>query len=118
MRAFAYALTALVAAAVAVPGQAASDDKNRVVTIENVSSRTVREVYASPSDHDTWEEDMLGADTLDSGETMRFNIDNGTTECLYDLKAVLENDKEYVRRKVDVCKVSKWVIGDAGDSLL
>lgn len=108
---------AAAAATIAIPGQAATDDKNRVVTIENLSSQTVREVYASPVENDTWEEDMLGSDVLPSGESMRFDIDNGSNECMYDLKAVMANDKEHVRRKVNVCAVSKWVIGDAGDSI-
>lgn len=117
MKKLVLALAAAAAVAAAIPGQAATDDKNRVVTIENLSSQTVREVYASPVENDTWEEDMLGSDVLPSGESMRFDIDNGTNECMYDLKAVMANDKEYVRRKVNVCTVSTWVIGDAGDSI-
>lgn len=116
MKTLAIALAA-AAAMIAIPAQAADDDQNRVVTIENLSTQAVREVYASPTEHDTWEEDMLGSDMLPSGESMRFDINNGTDECIYDLKAVLENDKEYIRRKVNVCAVSKWVIGDAGDSI-
>ena len=117
MNRFAFAPAALAAMALAAPASAA-DENNRVVTIANLSTQAVREVYASPSDHDTWEEDLLGNRMLPSAESMRFDIDNGTDECIYDLKAVLENDEQYVRTEVDVCAVATWVIGDAADLLL
>ena len=47
----------------------------------------------------------------------RATIDTGRNECMYDLKAVMANGREFVRRRVNVCAVSRWVIGDSGDSL-
>lgn len=109
---FVAALTMLAA-----PAWASNDGKNRKVTIENVSSQTVRELYASPITATTWEEDLLGQKTLTASQSINANIDNGTNECYYDLKAVLANGKAYERRKVNVCAASKWIIGDTGESL-
>jgi hypothetical protein len=115
----ALALAAVAAALISVSGTAAAapDGKNRKVTVENVSTQTVRELYASPITSKIWEEDLLGQRTLTAGQSISANIDNGTTECYYDLKAVLANGKAVEQRKVNVCAASKWVIGDSGNSI-
>ena len=110
----------LVAAAlIALPGNAgaAPDGKNRKVTVENLSSQTVRELYASPITATTWEEDLLGQRTLTAGQSISANIDNGTNECYYDLKAVMADGKAVEQRKINVCAAQKWVIGDSGNSI-
>jgi hypothetical protein len=109
-------LAAMLAAG-PVLAQGAGDGKNRRVTVENLSSQSVKNLYASPVTADTWEEDMLGSEVMPPNSRRAANIDNGTTECMYDLKAVMMDGKEHVRRRVNVCAVSRWVIGDAGDSI-
>lgn len=113
------AVAAAVAAAIVVSSNAnaAPDGKNRKVTVENLSSQTVRELYASPITATIWEEDLLGQRTLAAGQSISANIDNGTNECYYDLKAVLANGKAVEQRKINVCAASKWVIGDSGNSV-
>ncbi|MBO9518421.1 MAG: hypothetical protein J7493_10165 [Porphyrobacter sp.] len=112
------ALVAALVIAAAIPGSAwAADGKNRKVVVENYTSVTLRELYASPISADTWEEDLLGQRTLAPGETIEADIDNGTEECFYDLKAVLSNDKTVEQRNVNVCEVSAWTIGDSGNSI-
>jgi hypothetical protein len=115
----AFALVAAAAAMMSIAGtaSAAPDGKNRKVTVENLSSQAVRELYASPITATTWEEDLLGQRTLGAGQTISANIDNGTTECYYDLKAVMANGKAVEQRKVNVCAASRWVIGDSGNSV-
>jgi hypothetical protein len=114
-----FALAIIAAALVSVSGTAAAapDGKNRKVTVENLSSQTVRELYASPITATTWEEDLLGQRTLNAGKSISANIDNGTDQCYYDLKAVLANGKIFEQRKINVCAVTKWVIGDSGNSV-
>ena len=97
---------------------AANDGKNRVVVVENISNQTLNYLYASPISSKTWEEDLLGTDrVLSRGESIEANIDNGTNECQYDLKAVMADGKEVIRRNINVCAISKWTIGDSGDSI-
>jgi hypothetical protein len=117
-KAFAWIAAAAAVTSLASPAWAASTDgKNRKVTVENLSSQTVRELYASPITAKTWEEDLLGQRTLTSGQSISANIDNGTNECMYDLKVVLANGKALEHRQVNVCAASKWVIGDSGESI-
>lgn len=109
---------AFIALGLAVsPASAAPDGKNRKVTVENASSQSIYNLYASPITSTTWEEDLLGAGTIPAGTSKVANIDNGTVECQYDLKVVMADRKEYVQRRVNVCAVNKWVIGDSGDSV-
>ena len=107
------------AAIIAVPASAwATDDgKNRKVVVENLSSQTLQNLYASPATATTWEEDLLGQKTVAAGQSVEANIDNGTAECMYDLKAVMANGKAFEHRQVNVCAANKWVIGDSGESL-
>ena len=116
-KAFALVAAAAAMASFAAPATAAPDGKNRKVTVENLSSQTVRELYASPITAKTWEEDLLGQRTLAAGASISANIDNGSTQCYYDLKAVLANGKAVEQRNINVCAVSKWVIGDSGNSV-
>jgi hypothetical protein len=102
----------------ASPAWAASTDgKNRKVMVTNVSSQAVYNLYASPITAKTWEEDLLGQRTLAAGASIEANIDNGTNECMYDLKVILANGKAFEHRRVNVCAASKWVIGDSGETI-
>jgi hypothetical protein len=109
---------AALLATFSVPALAASTDgKNRKVTVTNVSSQAVYNLYASPVTAKTWEEDLLGQRTLAAGASISANIDNGTNECMFDLKVVLANGKAFEHRQVNVCAASKWVIGDSGETI-
>ena len=116
-KAFALVAAAAAMAIFAAPATAAPDGKNRKVTVENLSSQTLRELYASPVTSKTWEEDLLGQRTLAAGSSINATIDNGTNECNYDLKAVMANGREHIKRGVNVCAVSKWVVGDSATSI-
>ncbi|MEA3003980.1 MAG: hypothetical protein QOH81_2768 [Sphingomonadales bacterium] len=107
------AVTSLAGAASA----ASTDGKNRKVTVQNLSSQTIRELYASPITAKVWEEDLLGQRTLAAGSSVEANIDNGTNQCMFDLKVVMANGKAVEHRQVNVCAASKWVIGDTGESI-
>ncbi|MDB5720706.1 MAG: hypothetical protein JWP15_1324 [Alphaproteobacteria bacterium] len=96
---------------------AASDGKDRKVLVQNVSRQAIAQLFASPITATDWEEDLLGKDLIEAGSELTANVDNGTSQCLYDFKAVMADGKSWERRKVDVCQVAKWVIGDSGESL-
>jgi hypothetical protein len=110
------AATAASLVAVATPAHA-QDGRDRRVNVINASGQAVREIYASPVTSRSWEEDMLGANVLPAGRSMVFNIDNGTSQCRYDLKAVMSNGREHIRRNVNVCVVGSWTITNRGNSL-
>ena len=114
-RAFAVLAAVAVTSGVAGASWAATDGKNRRVTVENVANQSIYYFHASPVTATTWEEDLLGSGTIPAGTTKVANIDNGTNECFYDLKATMAAGKEHIQRRVNVCTVAKWVIGESTD---
>ena len=117
-RAFAvFAAAAAMASSVPGVAWAATDGKDRRVTVENVANQAIYYLYASPATSTTWEEDLLGSATIPSGESLVADVDNGTNECYYDLKVVMADGKEHIQRRVNVCAVSRWVIGESSDSV-
>jgi hypothetical protein len=110
-------LAAALSATVASPAFAGQDGRDRHVNVVNASGQVLRELYASPVTSQSWEEDMLGAGVLRPGQSIRANIDNGSSACQYDLKVVMANGREHVRRNVNVCTVSRWTITNGGNSL-
>jgi hypothetical protein len=110
-------VAAMALASFASAASASNDGKNRKVLVQNVSSQQVNNLYASPITAKTWEEDLLGQRVLAAGSSIEANIDNGTNQCMFDLKVVMANGKTFEHRAVNVCAASKWVIGDSGESV-
>jgi hypothetical protein len=116
-RAFVVLAAAAVASSIPSAAWAANDGKNRRVTVENLSSQSIYYLYASPQTSGDWEEDLLGSGTIPAGSSKVANIDNGTNECIYDLKVKFADGREVIQWKVNVCAVSTWTIGDSGNSI-
>ncbi len=105
MRKFALAGLALALSyAVAAPAFAA----DRIVSIVNKTGYTMVEFYGSNNGTDSWEEDVLGADTLSHGASVDVNFDDGTGHCIFDFLAVFEDGDEVKQEDVDVCKVGTF----------
>jgi hypothetical protein len=81
---------------------------NRKVDIINETGRTMTEFYASATNADDWEEDILGADIMEPGDTFEIDIDDGTGACRFDFKAVFTDGSSHVRRNVNVCSISSF----------
>ena len=112
-------LAAVLGTATLIPAvaSAAPDGKDRKVLVQNVSNHVLRELYASPSTSTTSEENLLANRTLESGKSISANIDNGTNECYYDLKGVMDDGRAVEHRTVNVCAATKWVVGETTDTV-
>lgn len=78
---------------------------------ENNSSFAIVELYASPSNVEQWEEDILGRDVLGAGESVRVTIADGRRACEYDLKIVFEDGDE-VTDTTDLCETESYRVDD------
>ena len=58
-------------------------------TLTNSTNRPLEEFYASPPSENNWEEDILGVSVLQPGESTTITINDGRSDCLYDLKGFL-----------------------------
>jgi hypothetical protein len=87
------------------------DGENRVVKVVNETSRPIYHLYVSNVDTEYWGADQLGLlETIDPNHYMKFNMDDGTGHCLYDIKAVVSDGKYAVRRHFNVCTGESWTI--------
>ena len=100
------ALAVLVATTALTPGMASAEDRR--VRIINETRHIIVRFYASNVNASGWEEDILGEDVLQPGQSVTVNIDDGSGYCLYDFKAVFDDGDSLVRQRVDVCKISSY----------
>ncbi len=83
-----------------------------VFNLINQSSYDVIEFYASPYNVDSWEEDILGSDILESGYSIRITIADARSQCEYDLRFVFDDGDVIERSGVDLCKTRKYTLTD------
>ena len=100
----ALAACGLLALAALAPAAAA----DRRVDIVNSTGLTMTEFYAPNTGTNDWEEDILGQDVLENGDTVEVNIDDGSGKCVFDFKAVFESGQELVRNRINVCQISTF----------
>ncbi len=98
--------TAALAGFLFAPAMAIAAD--RTVEVVNKTGQTMVEFYASVTATNSWEEDILGDDTLDDGDSVDVDVDDGSGKCVYDFRAVFESGAEAVRRGVNVCTISTF----------
>jgi hypothetical protein len=101
------ALAMLTALLVAAPACA----EDLVFDLINNSSVALNQLYVSAHGANTWEGDILGTDTLASGETVSVTIADGKNTCNYDLRFVAE-DGSKLERNADLCKMPSFTLTD------
>jgi hypothetical protein len=97
-----------VLSAVLAASLSAAEAANRKVDIVNKTGMEMKHFYASNTGTSDWEEDILGRDVLDDGETFEADIDDGTGACRFDFKGVFANGNEVVKKNVNVCEISTF----------
>ncbi len=93
---FALGVVCLMVAAPAMAQEA-------VFTLNNATSFGIVEFYGSADGDVSWEENILGGQTLAAGGNLSVNFDNGSGVCVYDLRAVFDDGDETVIKDVDIC---------------
>lgn len=80
-----------------------------VFAFHNQTDLVVTEFYASPTDVGEWEEDILGADVLGSGESLEITIADGRSQCDYDLRTVF-SDGQVIEEAVNLCELGAYTV--------
>lgn len=73
--------------------------------LKNATSFTLTHLYMSPAASNDWDNDILGDQVVDAGETAEVSIDDGVESCMYDLRADFDDGDAIDVRGVDVCKI-------------
>ena len=74
----------LLLAAVFVISPFMAEAASSVIMLKNNTGAEIYYIYMSSSDSNDWEEDILGTDTLEDGETLRINLSGAYRE--FDLR--------------------------------
>lgn len=98
-------------ALIAVPGLAMAEDVK--FSLINNSARAIKNFYTSPTTTTDWQEDVLGEDTIAPGTTDEITIADGSTQCVYDMRFVMDDGAEAIEKGIDICKLSSYTLSDA-----
>ena len=102
-------LAALVIVSCVAAVAAHAADRN--VDILNRTGRTMTQFYASVTRSNSWEENILGNDSLDDGDTQSVDIDDGSGKCVFDFKAVFRGGATAEKRGINVCEITTFTFG-------
>lgn len=87
--------------------------QNVEFTLTNESSYTLTYFYASPSDDDSWGEDLLSeVGVLESGYEGTVFIGDGSDQCLYDFRFETAEGPELEVAAIDICALDSYTLTD------
>ncbi len=82
-------------------------------TLINDSASDLHYFYAAPSIDKSWGYDLLGDDgILEAGYQGTVTIGDGSSECLYDFKFVMQGGAETTAEHVNICELNSYTISD------
>lgn len=100
--------TALAAAFGLIALPVLADDITFV--LNNATSVDLYELYASPTSVGDWEEDILGADILEAGDSATITIGD-ERGCDYDIKAVFADGDE-ITDQLNICDTASYTLSE------
>lgn len=77
-------------------------------TLVNKTNATLTEFYASPNGVDDWEENILGQEVLNAGESATIAIADGRETCVYDVKGVFADGESAEQYDVNLCETESY----------
>ena len=95
---------AAMAIVLAVPAWAQSQQ----IRFQNNSGQTLTYLYASDSNNQNWEQDLLGQNVLRNGQYFDLTIHN-VSNCVYDILMQFENGAE-LQDEINICQIGTYNI--------
>ncbi len=108
MRAFLIAAFAALSLTVATGDVRAQAQQDFVLV--NRTGYTIDEVYVSASNVNSWEEDLMGDDSLENGQQLNVRFARNTSQCMFDIKVVYDDQETAEFRGINLCQVSRVTI--------
>lgn len=98
-------LTAAAAVAVLAAGASGAMAQSESIQFDlrNSTSATLTYLYISDPGEESWEEDILGNQVAEAGETVQVTIDDGLPGCEYDLRAEFDDGDTLEVYGADLC---------------
>lgn len=96
----AFALSALLVASAFAQGR-------QDFTLHNETGVEINELYVSPHSSDDWEEDILGQDTLASGDSVEIHFARKEKAKMWDLKVVDKQGNSITWENLNLLEISE-----------
>ena len=93
-------------------GNSASSEKGAAqdFTLVNETGVEIHKVYISPHDSNDWEEDILGKDTLPSGESVDIKFNRSEKDANWDLRVEDSKGNAIEWENLNLLKISKLTL--------
>jgi hypothetical protein len=101
---------AVMAAGLALLAPSAADAARQNFTLVNNTGYTIREVYVSTVNTNSWEEDVLGQDELDDDSSVDITFPHHAGGCYWDLKVVYDDGTDAYWKNFNLCTISEITI--------
>jgi len=101
---------AVMAAGLALLAPSAADAARQNFTLVNNTGYTIKEVYVSTTNTNSWEEDVLGQDELDNDSSVDITFPHHAGGCYWDLKVVYDDDSDAYWKNFNLCTISEITI--------
>lgn len=83
---------------------------DRQIQFTNTTRLAVVELYASYVGTGNWQQDILGEDFLQPGNSLIIDINDWAGRCRFDFKAVFDDGTALIRRDINICEVEKYAL--------
>ena len=80
------------------------------VILTNNTRQPIVEIYVSDDGAAHWQDDLLGSEFLLPGRSVFFDVDDRNGNCKVDVKAVLDNGSDLIKRGVNACLIDGHAI--------
>ncbi len=78
--------------------------------IVNKTGYAIKHVHVSENDNNNWDEDILGRDMLEDGESVEISFAKGEKNCKWDMKVIYDDGDSAVWQDLNLCKISKLTL--------
>lgn len=96
-----------VAAATVLFAQAPAFAGDQDFDVVNKTGYPIKHLHVSEANNNSWEEDVLGRDVLNDGESFELKFAKGEKTCKWDMKVVYDDGESAVWEDLNLCKISK-----------
>jgi len=99
-------------AALALASPAAAQEDRRICVNNQKEKRVVTAIHAARPDSNRWGKNLIPGSRLGPGGMMIVDFADGTSNCVFDIRATLDEGTPSLGKKVDVCNRAWWVVYD------
>lgn len=76
-------------------------------TIVNKTGYPLKHIHVSEATNNSWDEDILGRDILNDGESLDVKFNKADKTCKWDLKVTYDDSETAVWENLNLCQINK-----------